>query len=167
MSGRETVTLLPKGYIFYIIKLNNKKDIALCFVFFNSNGMSENKNLDKETLEIIKKDLLERKNKILTELGEIARKENNSGDDEYKATFPEYGDKPDENAQEIAEYTTNLAEEDMLEKTLRDIDSSLERIEKGTYGICKYCQKQIDPRRLTAQPTAGACIDCKTKLQND
>jgi DnaK suppressor protein len=127
----------------------------------------ENKQvLDKETLEKIKKDLEERKKKILADFGEIAKKENDSDKDDYKATFPEYGDKPDENAQEIAEYTTNLAEEDMLEKTLRDIDSALDRIKKGTYGICKYCSKPIDPRRLMAQPTAGACIDCKTKLQN-
>jgi RNA polymerase-binding protein DksA len=122
--------------------------------------------MDKEALEKIKIDLEERKKKILADLGEIAKKENNSGDDEYKATFPEYGDKPDENAQEIAEYTTNLAEEDMLEKTLRDIEAALDRIAQGTYGVCKYCQKPIDQRRLMAQPTAGACIECKTKLQN-
>jgi RNA polymerase-binding protein DksA len=125
-----------------------------------------NKVLDKETLEKIKKDLEDRKKKILADFGEIAKKEDNPDKDDYKATFPEYGDKPDENAQEIAEYTTNLAEEDMLEKTLRDIDAALDRIKKGTYGTCKHCGKEIDPRRLLAQPTAGSCIDCKTKLQN-
>jgi RNA polymerase-binding protein DksA len=122
--------------------------------------------IDKEALEKIKKDLEERKKKILADLGEIAKKENDSGDDEYKPAFPEYGDKLDENAQEIAEYTTNLAEEDILEKTLRDIDAALERIKKGTYGICKYCGRPIDPRRLLARSTAGTCVGCKTKLQN-
>ncbi|MDD4901595.1 MAG: TraR/DksA C4-type zinc finger protein [Patescibacteria group bacterium] len=122
--------------------------------------------IDQKTLDKIKKDLEERKKKILADLGEIAKKENDSGDDEYKPAFPEYGDKPDENAQEIAEYTTNLAEEDMLEHTLRDIDSALARIAKGTYGVCKYCGQPINPKRLLARPTAGTCIDCKTKLQN-
>jgi len=126
----------------------------------------KNQGLDKKTLEKIQNDLVKRKKKILADLGEIAKKDPALGEDEYKPAFPEYGDKPDENAQEIAEYTTNLAEEDMLEKTLRDIDSALDRIKKGTYGICKYCGKPIDPRRLMAQPTAGACIECKTKLQN-
>ncbi|HTW96758.1 MAG TPA: TraR/DksA C4-type zinc finger protein [Candidatus Methylomirabilis sp.] len=125
-----------------------------------------NQGLDKETLAKIKKDLEERKKKILADLNDIAKKENDAGEDEYKPTFPEYGDKPDENAQEIAEYTTNLAEEDMLEHTLRDIEAALDRINKGTYGICKYCQKPIDPRRLKARPTAGTCVDCKTRLQN-
>jgi RNA polymerase-binding protein DksA len=126
----------------------------------------KNQGLDQATLEKIRLDLEERKKKILADFGDIAKKENDNDPDDFKATFPEYGDKPDENAQEIAEYTTNLAEEDMLEKTLRDIDAALERIKKGTYGICKHCNKPIDPRRLMAQPTAGACIDCKTKLQN-
>jgi DnaK suppressor protein len=127
----------------------------------------ENKQgLDEKTLEKIKKDLEERKKKILADLGEIAKKDPQLGEGEYEPAFPEYGDKPDENAQEIAEYTTNLAEEDMLGKTLRDINSALDRIKKGTYGICKYCHQPINPKRLLARPTAGTCIDCKTKLQN-
>jgi RNA polymerase-binding protein DksA len=126
----------------------------------------DKQTIDKNTLEKIRLDLEEKKKKILADFGEIAAKEKNTDADDYKAIFPEYGDKPDENAQEIAEYTTNLAEEDMLEKNLRDIDAALERIKKGTYGICKHCGKEIDPRRLIAQPTAGSCIECKTKLQN-
>jgi RNA polymerase-binding protein DksA len=125
-----------------------------------------NANLDKNILETIKKDLLEKKESLTKELGLKARKENDGGEDEYKATFPEYGDKPDENAQEIAEYETNLAEEDLLEHNLRDIEKALDRLEKGTYGVCKYCGQPIDPRRLQARPTASSCIDCKTKLQN-
>jgi RNA polymerase-binding protein DksA len=125
-----------------------------------------NTALDKDTLESIKKDLLKKEEEITKELDLIARKENEGGEDEYKPTFPEYGDKPDENAQEIAEYETNLAEEDLLEHNLHDVQAALERIDNGSYGICKYCHKPIDPRRLKARPTASSCIDCKTKLQN-
>ncbi len=121
--------------------------------------------LNKESLEKIKKELEERKTRLEEELGHIAHKENDSGDDEYKATYPEYGDKPDENAQEISEYTTNLAQEEILEKTLRDIESTLKSIEEGTYGICKYCKEAIPVKRLEARPTASSCVACKTKLQ--
>jgi len=121
--------------------------------------------MDKSTMETIKKDLLKRKAEIEKELKLVARKENNGGEDEYKATFPDYGDKPDENAMEIAEYEANVAEEDLVERNLRDIIKALERIDAGDYGICKHCGKPIDPRRLKARPTAGSCVDCKTKLQ--
>ena len=76
------------------------------------------------------------------------------------------GDKIDENAQEISEYTTNLATEKILESTLRDIEAALERIEKGTYGICKYCGQEIGKERMLARPVASACVECKTRLQS-
>lgn len=126
-----------------------------------------NANINQVTLDEIKKNLLSRKEEITKELGIVGHKENDGGEDEYKANFPEYGDKPDENAQEIAEYEANLAEEDLLEHHLRDIEKALESIEKGTYGTCKYCNNPINPRRLQARPTASSCIDCKTKLQNN
>lgn len=128
--------------------------------------MSTENKLDQLAIENIKSELLKKKEVLEKELSLIAKKENDGGEDEYKASFPDYGDKPDENAMEIAEYEANIAEEDILEKSLRDIEKALERIENGSYGICKHCGKPIDPRRLQARPTAGSCVDCKTKLQN-
>lgn len=119
--------------------------------------------MEKQILEKIKADLLMRKNQIESELNQIARK---SDTEPGEALFPEYGDKSDENAKEIDEYTTNLATEKVLDSSLRDINSALDRIEKGTYGICKYCGKEIDEKRLLARPVASACVECKTKIQN-
>ncbi|RMD59200.1 conjugal transfer protein TraR, partial [Candidatus Parcubacteria bacterium] len=109
-------------------------------------------------------DLLARREQILKDM-EIIEHEDEKNKN-FKTLFPEYGDKSDENAQEISEYSTNLVTEQILEKTLRDIESALKRIEDGTYGICKYCQKPINPKRLLARPVASACIECKTQLQN-
>ncbi len=131
--------------------------------------MTENKSkkdkiLDQATIDEIKKDLMARREQVTKELADLSG--NGKVDDEYKAKFPNFGDKSDENAQEIGEYTTNLATEKLLEKTLRDIENALDRIEKGTYGICKYCHQPIGNKRLLARPVASACVECKTKLQN-
>jgi len=123
----------------------------------------QNNQLSPETLNKIKQDLQERKKQLEEDLADVANKDQD--EDEYKAKFPEFGDKPDENAQEISEYTTNIATEQVLEKNLRDINNALERIENGTYGICKYCGRTINEKRLLARPTASTCIECKTKLQ--
>lgn len=88
-----------------------------------------------------------------------------SGD--YDSTFPEYGDKEDENAAEVAEYVTNLPLEQSMEKTLRDVDKSLERLEKNDYGICKYCGKAIEEKRLLARPTSSACVECKKAITQE
>jgi DnaK suppressor protein len=131
--------------------------------------VSENKQkiapkaLDKETIEKIKNELLAKKDQIIKDLKEMTGATNIK--DDHSVRFPDYGDKKDENAQEIDEYTTSVATEKVLESSLRDIESSLDRIEKGTYGICKYCRQPIGEKRMLARPVASACVECKTKLQ--
>lgn len=120
--------------------------------------------IDKETIERIKSELLIRKKQVLKDLEEIS--ERKSDKNIHRVKFPEFGDKTDENAQEIDEYSTNFATDKVLHSTLRDINNTLERMEKGEYGICKYCHNPIDKKRLLARPVASACIKCKTKLQN-
>lgn len=120
--------------------------------------------LDQKTIEEIKKQLLEGKVKIKKDLTALSKKDSHEVDN-MTAKFPEYGDKADENAQEINDYSTNLVAEKVLEKSLEDINNALERIDNGTYGICKYCHQPIGKKRILARPTAGACIECKTKLQ--
>ncbi len=122
--------------------------------------------LDPKVMAEIKKELLARKQEILDNLKDISQKDPHEADN-LGSKFPEYGDKPDENAQEITDYTANSATEKVLEKTLADIEGALKRIENGTYGICKYCGQPIDPKRLQARPVASACIACKTELQEN
>jgi RNA polymerase-binding protein DksA len=122
--------------------------------------------LDKQVLETIKKELLLRREQIINSLEDISQPDIHEADN-LGSKFPEYGDKPDENAQEISDYSTNSAAEKVLEKTLEDINGALKRMENGTYGICKYCGKMINPKRLQARPVASACITCKNELQGN
>ena len=128
--------------------------------------MGNNNALSKEEIKEIKDDLLKRKEQILKDLNNISEKENTESGEDFKATFPEYGDKDDENAQEINEYSTNLATEQVLEKTIKDINIALERIENGSYGVCKYCGEAIGKKRMQARPVASSCIECKTRIQD-
>lgn len=119
------------------------------------------KNVDK-----IKEELLKRKGQLLQDLKDLSKKDAHE-DDNTSALFPDFGDKPDENAQEISEYSTMVVAERVLEKSIEEINETLKRIEGGDYGLCKYCKKEIGEKRLLARPTASSCIDCKTKLQED
>ena len=121
--------------------------------------------LDKQTMEKVKKELLARKKQITQDINDLIESDNKKTE-RHKVKFPDFGNKIDENAQEIGEFSTNLATEKVLESTLRDINNALDRIEQGTYGICKYCGKPINKKRLLARPVASTCIDCKTKLQS-
>lgn len=116
--------------------------------------------MTSETLNKIKTDLLERKRQLDEELNGVG-----ADPETHRMQLPDYGDESDENAQEVEQYTTNLETDKVLEKTLNDINRALEDIEKGTYGICKYCGNEIEEKRLLIRPFSSSCVACKTKLQ--
>lgn len=43
------------------------------------------------------------------------------------------------------------------------VDKALERVEKGSYGECETCEKDIPLARLKALPFARLCVDCQSK----
>lgn len=54
---------------------------------------------------------------------------------------------------------------DRERKLLAKIEEALKRIEKGTFGICESCGKEIGIKRLQARPVATLCIECKEKQE--
>jgi DnaK suppressor protein len=48
---------------------------------------------------------------------------------------------------------------------LRNIEAALNRIEDGSYGLCRDCDEPINPKRLEFDPTALRCIDCASNLE--
>jgi DnaK suppressor protein len=46
-------------------------------------------------------------------------------------------------------------------KFVSQLDDSLQRIENGTYGLCRVCQLLIPKERLEAVPTAQTCAEYK------
>jgi len=57
------------------------------------------------------------------------------------------------------EISSQLAEVESRE--LAQIESALERIREGNYGLCEVCGCKIPQARLTALPYAMTCIDCQ------
>lgn len=54
-----------------------------------------------------------------------------------------------------------------LEDKLKDIEAALERMEKGTYGVCKYTEKPINKKRLLARPTSTSSVEAKKFLTDE
>ncbi|MGI8671235.1 MAG: TraR/DksA family transcriptional regulator [Luteitalea sp.] len=48
-------------------------------------------------------------------------------------------------------------------KILQAIEEALDRIDRGSYGVCRYCGEPISAARLTAIPWTRVCIGCKEK----
>ena len=114
-------------------------------------------NLSQAFLNNIKEKLLERKAKLKTQLNTFAEKDPRQ-EDNYNSDFPEFGDKEDENAAEVAVFESNLSLEDTLEQSLEMINRALQKIENGAYGLCEKCGETINEERLKIMPTATKCV---------
>lgn len=50
-------------------------------------------------------------------------------------------------------------------KYLVYLEEAIQRVKKGTFGICKVCENLIPKPRLEAVPTATKCVDCKEETK--
>ncbi len=73
----------------------------------------------------------------------------------------------DDSSVEATAVSDDLAVIAGLQEELRDVRKALQVLQDGSYGLCKYCQKPIDPKRLEARPTSSACITCKKTLTQE
>jgi DnaK suppressor protein len=48
---------------------------------------------------------------------------------------------------------------------LGEIDRSLEKIDRGTYGLCEDCEEPIAARRLRVVPFALRCVGCQERVE--
>jgi DnaK suppressor protein len=111
---------------------------------------------------IMKKKDTEYFRKLLTERVEILLSEASrtvSGMTGEIANFPD----PTDRASLEADRNFMLRIRDRERKLIMKIRDALERIDKGTYGICQTCGSEISIKRLKARPVTTQCIDCKTK----
>ena len=69
--------------------------------------------------------------------------------------------KRDETANERFELEKRLALTQHIKERLADMEYALEKLGKGTYGLCDFCGKPIPFARLEAIPQANLCLDCK------
>lgn len=67
----------------------------------------------------------------------------------------------DTEANEESSHERMEALEKELKTRMLEIEHSLKRISKGTYGKCIRCKKIIDFSRLKINPTALYCVSCE------
>lgn len=62
-------------------------------------------------------------------------------------------------ATETVERELDLTIRDAAAASLRDVERAMERLEKGTYGVCLVCEQPIADARLEAKPEAEYCVE--------
>ncbi len=116
--------------------------------------------MDQALLDESKKALKNEHNKLVAELKSFAKADPKMGGN-WNAEYPKFEEAEsgshaalEEEADEVEEYEERLEAEHSLESRLLEITKALERIERGDYGICMRCKKEVPPERLRANPAA-------------
>lgn len=120
-----------------------------------------------ELIANFKQRLVEDHSRLLQELEDLGKRDPNRPG-RFEVSYPESGsNSEDDNAAEIAEYADSLSMEARIASELRDTEEALKAIENGKYGVCKYCGKEIEEKRLEARPASSSCISCKKVLTQE
>jgi DnaK suppressor protein len=109
-----------------------------------------------------KKKLENYRHRLLDKQGELLRLVSKSDQDGREAD--------EEGTQDIADKASNAYTKEFLFHQSDDnrqilflVNEALDRIKRGTYGVCIECHEDVQPKRLEAVPWARHCIECQAK----
>jgi len=113
--------------------------------------------MEKGTREYFRKQLLKQREAILNKSKRLKEDSYTLGTD---------------GIQDMADAASNAYNADILmslsdndRNMVKEIDSALDKIANGTYGICEECDEPINEKRLQANPVARYCITCKRMIE--
>jgi len=112
--------------------------------------------MSDDQLQIIKSYLVAEKEKITLQI--------QSGVDQIKDGQDKQSDEADA-ASQFEELSLTLRGRDILLHHLAQVNQSLLRIADEDYGFCDACGIEINMKRLAANPTSKACVDCQTIVE--
>lgn len=70
-----------------------------------------------------------------------------------------------DHASQAFEQAADLAMRQNAEHLLYKVERALQRMDEGTYGICRVCGDPIDRARLEAIPWARTCMSCAQQTE--
>lgn len=89
-------------------------------------------------------------------------------DGEGFSNAPDFGREESDSsieADQIEEIGNALAVKEVFVNNLNRIKQALDKINKGTFGICERCKKPIELKRLHIEPAALLCSKCVRKIE--
>jgi RNA polymerase-binding protein DksA len=120
--------------------------------------------LSKAELKEFRQMLLDKRRTILGDMSgmdEAVRTNRQEGTGDLSKIPEHYADVGSDNFEQ--EFTLGLLESERV--LLAEINEALERIDKGTYGVCLGTGRPIDEARLRARPWAKYCIEYAHMLE--
>lgn len=112
-----------------------------------------------------KKALLERQAELREDLERVQEEIRSIGIEEGNEGG--VGNHPADDGSSVMEGERLATMSNNLHEALLQVDSALERIDAGTFGICQRCGQEIGAERLEAFPYVAYCINCQTIIERE
>ena len=121
--------------------------------------------MNKERLEYFKRKIIDEKKKIIKTLNNMDNMEEYAQMDNYYNELSHYDNHPADVGTEVFMREQDEGFKINLKDTIQEIQDSLIGINKGNYGTCNACSKEIDERRLEVIPYAKTCLECTSDVE--
>lgn len=119
--------------------------------------------MDKDKIKLYKERLLEEKCRLERLMDRMENKEPTYFIEEYKEELSNYDNHPADLGTEMFMMEHDMGLKNKNHDVIEEIYDSLEKIEKGTFGICESCGNSIEEDRLYLIPYTKLCISCSNE----
>lgn len=121
----------------------------------------------KKDMDYYRKRLIDEKNALLNTINSVKDYTGDESQQERLGELSMIDNHPADVATEMEDREKSYALIDNEKKILNDIQEALERIDKGTYGICSICGNEISDERLDFIPYTSLCIQCQRSKEKE
>lgn len=117
--------------------------------------------VDRRLREHFREDLEDTKERLLQTISRL--EETGLGDtmSDSLGELSMYDNHPGDVGDAVFERGKDVALRDNAHVLLEEVEAALDKMARGTYGVCEKCGRPIDEERLEALPWATHCIDCQ------
>ena len=122
--------------------------------------------MNKRQRETLRKRLEERRAEIEGDMSYMAAEMRSIGVDQDEENGS-LGNHIADDGSNVAEAERIVTVSEDLQHILVQVNSALERMAEGNYGVCQRCGKPIGEERLEAFPYVSYCIECQSLVERD
>ncbi|MGD9153894.1 MAG: TraR/DksA C4-type zinc finger protein [Bacillota bacterium] len=122
--------------------------------------------MDTAKLNEFKKRLLAEKERLETDLKANDRYNLENSMTGVLQELSAYDNHPADVGSELFEREKDLALWNNSREILQRINEALDHMDKGIYGICEDCGREISPERLEALPHTTLCLECQHREED-
>lgn len=123
--------------------------------------------MEKKRLNHLKEKLLKKVHRIDSTLDQMGKNGEAAMSEHNPKELSNYDNHPADLGSELYAAEMNMALKVHEQSIMDEVRHALNKMDKGTYGVCEKCHKDIEYERLEVRPYARYCMNCELENESD